>query len=77
MHKHAVLTALGIALITMLTLAVSASLMPANASHGMGGIGCRVGTPCVIRKSALGYFTEIIEPAPIGRRGPDAGPPEP
>jgi hypothetical protein len=31
MHKYAAATALAIALITMLTLAVSASLTPANA----------------------------------------------
>jgi hypothetical protein len=66
MRKYAAATALAIALITMLTLAGSASLTPANASHGMGGIGCRAGTPCVIRKSAPGYSTEIIEPPQNG-----------
>jgi hypothetical protein len=36
MHKHAATTALSIALnITMLTLAVSASLTPANAAHSL------------------------------------------
>jgi hypothetical protein len=33
MHKYAAATALAIALITMLTLAVSASLTPANAGR--------------------------------------------
>jgi hypothetical protein len=50
MHKYAALTALVIALITMLTLAVSASLTPANAIGGDGCpmariIGVRAGTP--------------------------------
>jgi hypothetical protein len=38
MHKYAAATALAIALITMLALAVSASLTPANAQVGKGGL---------------------------------------
>jgi hypothetical protein len=38
MHKYAAATALAIAPITMLALAVSASLTPANAQVGRGGI---------------------------------------
>jgi hypothetical protein len=76
MHKYAALTALAIALITMLTLAVSALLMPANArgeagagwlnsasfclNERGGGIWVRAGTPCLI---PMGFHhTEIIEP---------------
>jgi hypothetical protein len=75
MQKHAALTALAIALITMLAPAVSASLTPANARGGAGagwlnsasicvnqrnGIGVRAGTPCLIPMGP--YHTEIIEP---------------
>jgi hypothetical protein len=64
MHKHAAVTALAIALITMLTLAVSASLTPANAAtpYCHWGMVVRAGMPCVFlpRFGWRGYA--IIEP---------------
>jgi hypothetical protein len=47
MHKYATATALAITLITMLTLAVSAPLTPANASHGMPYFYCDTGNICM------------------------------
>jgi hypothetical protein len=46
MHKYAAVTALAIALITGLTLAVSASLTPANAARGIPLFKCNGAGAC-------------------------------
>jgi hypothetical protein len=79
MHEHAAPTTLAIALITMLTLAVSASLTPANArGANVSAPYCRLGamisvpagTPCVFRPRIVPVPAFYYPPASIKRSGP-------
>jgi hypothetical protein len=67
MHKHSAVTALTIALITMLTLAVSASVTTVNAATpychwGVRSKVVRAGMPCLIRIPRPTHNLEFTKP---------------